>query len=266
MTRTVIALRRALLAGKAVRSRTFLATVVLASAGIATATAPAATRSVDLGTAESFAVLAGSTVTNTGPSLITGDLGVWPGLAVTGFPPGLVTGGTIHSGDAVAKNAQQDLTTAYNDAAGRTPATVIPTQLGGRVLKAGVYRTPAGTLQLTGTLTLDAENNPSAVFVFQAASTLTTATASRVELINGAQPCNVFWQIGSSATIGPTTTFVGNILALTSISLQSEATVNGRALARNGAVTLINNRITKSTCSPAAPPPAPPPPGSMLTW
>jgi Ice-binding-like len=139
---------------------------------------------VGLGTAQAFAVLAGSTVTNTGPSTLFGDLGVSPGTAVTGFPPGTVNG-TIHAADAVAGQAQSDLTTAYNDAAGRTPPLAVPADLGGLTLTAGVYKS-GSSLGLTGTLTLDAQGNPNAVFVFQAASTLITASGSSVKLINGA--------------------------------------------------------------------------------
>jgi uncharacterized repeat protein (TIGR01451 family) len=202
---------------------------------------------VDLGTAGSFAVLGGSTVTNTGPSVLNGDLGVSPGAAITGFPPGLVNGAT-HSADAVAGQAQTDVTTAYNDAAGRTPFTVNPPDIGGQTLPAGVYQS-ATSLGLTGDVTLDAAGDPGAVFIFQAGSTLTTASGSRVLLINGASPCNVFWQVGSSATFGTSTTFNGNVLALTSISATTGANFTGRLLARNGAVTLDTNVVTRSPCT-----------------
>jgi hypothetical protein len=202
---------------------------------------------VGLGTADSFAVLAGSTVTNTGPTVINGDLGLAPGTAVPGFPPGLVNG-TIHVADAVAVQAKTDLVTAYNDAAGRLPALAIPADLGGLTLTAGVYKR-ASSLGLTGALTLDAQGNPNAVFVFQAGSTLITDSASEVNLINGAQPCNVFWQVGSSATLGTTTSFAGNILALASISMNNGVTLQGRAFARNGAVTLINDTINIARCA-----------------
>jgi hypothetical protein len=171
---------------------------------------------VGLGTASSFAVLAGSTVTNTGLSVINGDLGVSPGTAVTGFPPGTVVGGgSIHAGDAVAGTAQADLTTAYNDAAGRAPDQNLTGQdLGGQTLTAGVYKFDSSA-GLTGALTLDGQGNPGAVFIFQIGSTLTTASASSVTVINSGRSCNVFWQVGSSATLGTGTQFVGNILALT---------------------------------------------------
>ena len=229
-----------------------LLVALLVTAGLASS-AQAAT--VPLGTADSFAVLAGSTVTNTGPSVISGDLGLSPGTAVTGFPPGTVNAGTIHAADAVAGQAKADLVTGYNDAAGRPSTATISADLAGRTLTPGVY-TSASSLGLSGDLTLDAQGDPNAVFVFQAGSTLTAGSASRVLLVGGAQPCNVFWQVGSSATIGTSSAFVGNILALTSISMTTGATLNGRALARNGAVTLDTNTITKATCAAATTPPA----------
>jgi len=199
--------------------------------------------SVNLGTAGSYAVLAGSTVTNTGSSVLTGNLGVWPGTAVTGFPPGLVVGGTIHAGDAAAAQAQRDLTTAYNQAMGLTPTSILTGNLGGLVLTPGVYRF-ASSAQLTGTLTLNNLGNPNALFVFQIGSTLTTASNSSVIFSNSLTDSNVYWQVGSSATLGTTTAFQGNILALTSITLNTGATIGcGSALARNGAVTLDSNVI-----------------------
>jgi hypothetical protein len=228
---------KATLAGGAV-----LTALVLGASGAQAAQAP-----VGLGTADSFAILAGQTVTNTGPSTVNGDLGVSPGTAVTGFPPGTVNG-TVHAADAVAGQAQLDLTTAYNDAAGRTPPAAVTADLGGQRLTSGVYNS-ATSLGLTGALTLDAQGDPNAVFVFQAGSTLTTASASHVNLVNGAQACNVFWQIGSSATLGSASVFTGNILALTSIAINNGVTVNGRALARNGSVTLIDDTITAAHCA-----------------
>ncbi len=208
--------------------------------------AQAAQAPVGLGTATSYAILAGSTVTNTGETTISGDLGVSPGAAVTGFPPGLVTGGVQHVADAQALQAQADLTTAYVDAAGRTPVSAIPVELAGQTLQPGVYS--GDTLGITGELTLDAAGDPNAVFVFKAASTLITGPGSVVNLINGASSCNVFWQITSSATIGAGSTFRGTVMALTSISLNAGATVDGRMLARNGSVTLITNTIRSSPC------------------
>lgn len=209
---------------------------------------PAAAQ-ISLGTADSFGVLAGSTVTNTGASVVGGNLGVSPGTAITGFPPGIVTPpGTINSANAVAAQAQTDLTAAYVAIAG-TPALVDLTgqDLGGLTLGPGVYSF-ASSAQLTGTLTLDAAGNPNAVFIFKIGSTLTTATGSSVNVINGGSACNIFWQVGSSATLGTTTVFAGNILALTSITLNTGASLSGKALARNGAVTLAGNAI--SVCIP----------------
>jgi type VI secretion system secreted protein VgrG len=203
-----------------------------------------------LGTAENFAVLGGSTVTNTGSSVLTGDLGVWPGLAITGFPPGVVNG-TTHAGDAVALQAQSDLVTAYNDLAGQACDTDLTSQnLGGLTLTPGAYCFSTSA-QLTGTLTLDAQGDPNAVFVFQIGSTLTTASSSVVQLINGGSNCNVFWQIGTSATLGSGSTLAGSILALTSITLNTSASVSGQLLARNGAVTLDTNSV--SVCIPVCP-------------
>jgi uncharacterized protein with beta-barrel porin domain len=205
-----------------------------------------------LGTAASFGVLAGSTVTNTvTPTVINGDVGVWSGTAVTGFPPGIVVGGTIHAGDAVAQQAQSDDTTAYNILAGMPVTQNLTGQdLGGKTLIAGVYGYTS-TAQLTGTLTLDGQGNPNSVFIIKVASGLTTATASKIVLINGAQGGNVFFQVGSSAVLGVSTMFVGDILALTSITLDTGASINcGDALAQTGAVTLDNNVI--SICKLAA--------------
>ena len=214
--------------------------------GLVAAGNVAASSAIGLGTAGQFAVLGGSTVTNTGPSVINGDLGSSPTPSITGFPPGVVNG-TIHA-DAVAAQGQADLTTAYNNAAGQSCNVNLTGQdLGGMTLTSGVYcfDSSAG---LTGALTLNAEGVAGSRFIFQVGSALTTASSSSVNMINGARPCNVFWQIGSSATIGTSTSFVGNIMALTSITMTTGATLKGRALARNGAVTLDTNVITKSAC------------------
>ncbi len=221
----------------------FFATGVTASAAIVA--------TVDLGTASADAVLAGSTVTNTGATTLDGSLGLSPGTAVTGFPPGLVLapGTTNIYPDPVAQQAQIDLTAAYTDAAARTIDATTTADLVGLNLQSGVYAGPAKSpLSLTGALTLDGAGDPTSVFIFQTDSTLSTSAGSTINLINGAQACNVFWQVGSSATLNTGSQFTGNILALTSITVTSGVTVNGRALARNGAVTLDNDTFTEPTC------------------
>ena len=215
--------------------------------------------SVPLGTAANFAVLAGSTVTNAGASVIRGDVGVSPGSAVTGFGPGtVVPPSVIYRGGPIALQAKNDLTTAYNNVAGRSLSEAVFADLGGRTLAPGVYSS-ASSLALNGDLTLDAKGDPNAEFVFQAGSTLLvgTTTVSHVRLINGAQASNVYWQVGSSATIGVGSAFAGNILALTSITMKTSATLDGRALAQNGAVTLDTTTITTPAIAPV-PPPQPP--------
>lgn len=215
-----------------------------------------------LGTAQSFAVLGGSTVTNTGPSVITGNLGVSPGAAVIGFPPGTVTG-TIHAANAVALQAQNDVITQYNALAGAACSADLTGQnLGGLTLVSGVYCF-SSSAQLTGTLTLNAQGNANATFIFKTGSTLTSASGSAVVLINGGNPCGVAWQIGSSATLGTTTSFIGNLIALTSITLNTGANIIGRALARNGAVTLDTNNISFAPCAAGG---GPPPVPTLTTW
>ncbi|WUO17619.1 ice-binding family protein [Streptomyces sp. NBC_00289] len=211
-------------------------------------------------TLATYGVLGGATVTNTGPTVVEGlNVGVSPGTAITGFPPGVVTPpGTLHAADAHAGQAKIELTTAYNQAAGQSLDPVVyndaPHEFGGEVLTPGLYRANSSA-QITGTLTLDAQGNPDAVWVFQIGSTLTTAAQnSTVSLVNGASPCNVFWQVGSSATLGTNTSFVGTILANTSISATTGATINGRLLADaggtgDGAVTLDTNRIFLGPCA-----------------
>jgi hypothetical protein len=214
---------------------------------------------VPLGTASSFAVLGGSTVTNTGPTVVSGDLGLTPGSSVTGFPPGSVVGGAIHVNDSIAMQAQNDLTTAYNNAAGRLNPTTVSGDIGGQTFFPGVYNS-GSTLMITGSVVLDGQGNSGAVFIFQVGSALTTLSGSHVILINGATPANVFWQVTASATLGTGSSFQGNILALQSITATTGATILGRLLARNAAVTLDSNTIT-APGSINAPPPSGPPGG-----
>lgn len=211
----------------------------------------AAEAKVDLGASETYSVLAGQTVTNTGSSVLSNDLGVSPGTAITGFPPGLVLGST-HAADANASLAQSDLVKAYDDAASRAPTEVVSGDLVGRTLVGGVYKSDS-SLDLNGTVTLDAQGDSSTVWIFQVGSALTTGSASNVALVNGASACNVYWQVGSSATLGTASSFKGSILALTSISVTTDATVEGRTLARNGAVTLDNNVFVNPVCAAAVP-------------
>ena len=225
-----------------------------------------------LGTAGNYAVLAAATITNTGPSWITGKLALSPGSSVIGFPPGTV--GAQDKTNGAALQARNDAKAAYTNAAGQIPFVTLSADLGGQTLVPGIYRY-ASSAGLTGTLTL----NGGGVYIFQIGSTLTTASSSRVVLINGAQPCDIFWQIGSSATIGGSTAFVGTILANTSITMVTAATLNGRALAGvgaspgsdSGALTLDTNRIIQPSGCPGGftasyPTPAyvPPPAGNIL--
>lgn len=204
---------------------------------------------VNLGNAQSFAVLASQTVTNTGTSTIGGDVGVSPGTAITGFPPGVITGAYgLHSNTAAAIAAMADLGAAYTDAAGRAPADeTAHADLSGLTLAPGLYS--GGALSNTGTLTLDGEGDANSVWIFQAASTLITSPNSTVMLIGDANPCNVFWQVGSSATLDTDSTFVGTVMAQTSIAANNGATIQGRLLALTGEVTLINNTVDAAVCA-----------------
>jgi len=218
-----------------------------------------------LGAAGSYAVVGASTVTNTGPTVVNGDLGVSPGSAVVGFPPGIVTG-TINAANAASLAAQNSITTAYNALAGQAcNVNLTGIDLGGLTLTPAAYCF-SSSAQLTGTLTLDALGNPGAVWVFQIGSTLTTASGSRVIFINGGQSCGAFWQVGSSATLGTTTTFSGNVLALASITLTTGATSSGALFARNGAVTLDTNVVSVVGSCGSGPQPSPTPfPGPVPT-
>ena len=235
----------------------FLAVVL---AGTVLAAAP-----VNLGEAKTFAVLAGTTITNTGATTITGDVGLHPGSAAPGFNT-VTLDGAKHLGDDVALSAKNALVTAYDEAAGAKPAKPVKSDLGGETLTSGVYA--SATLGLTGVLTLDGPGP----YIFQAGSTLITAPGSSVKLINGASACEVYWQVGSSATLDTTTSFKGTIMALTSITLNKGVTLQGRALAREGAVTMINDTIDISPCAvpspsagPSATPRATPKPGTNPT-
>jgi hypothetical protein len=208
-----------------------------------TAATTAGQAPVALGAASTFAVLAASTVTSTGGTTVNGDLGLSPGTAVSGFPPGIVNG-TIHAADAAAAQAQLDLATAYNDAAGRTVGAItLAGNLGGLTLTPALYKSTSSLEISSGNLTLDAQGDANAVFIFQMASTLTTTVGRQVILSGGAKAANVFWQVGSSATLGTGSVFKGNILASASISVMTGAAVEGRLLARTAAVTLDENII-----------------------
>jgi hypothetical protein len=237
-----------------------LASVLFVVAGMFTAGNQAAHAigvAVPLGAAGSFSALGGQSVTNTGPSVLSGDLGVSPGSSITGFggPPTEGSyGGALHQTDAVASNAQNDLTTAYNNAAGQAKDVDLtsPGDLGGLTLVGGVYKA-SSSVGLTGTLSLDAQGNPDTVWIFQIGSTLTTASNSSISFVNGVgSPCNVFWQVGSSAELGTNSDFVGTLMAFTSITATTGVDVIGRLLARNASVTLDTNDITNPTCAPPA--------------
>jgi hypothetical protein len=206
-----------------------------------TNTPPGGSGGVSLGAASSFGVLAGQSVTNSGATTINADLGIWPGNTLTGAPTVI---GTTHLADTTAQSAQGALTAAYNDAAGRAAGSTIAGDLGGLTLAPGVYKSTS-TLQITSAdVTLDAGGNANGVYIFQIASSLTVDVGRQVILSGGAQPSNVFWQVGSSATLNTNSSVSGSILALTTISMGTGATLNGRALARNGSVTLLANTIT----------------------
>ena len=230
----------------------FKCSILSLFASLATHCAFAGPLPIDLGAAGSFAVLAGSEVTNTGATVVNGDLGVWPNDTVTGFPSGLVVNGNIHAGDLAAMQAQSALTAAYQAASGETGALSLTGQdLGGMTLAPGVYGF-SSSAQLTGTLTLNAANLTDAVFIFQIGSSLTTASDAVVQLLNFGAGDQVIWQVGSSATLGSGTSFAGDILALTSITLDNGANMTcGGALAINGAVTLQDNDILSpgASCS-----------------
>ncbi len=222
-----------------------LAGNALASKLVWSFTTSSVEQGVVLGAAASYAVLAGATVVSTGPTVINGNLGLSSGSAVEGFPPGTLNG-TQHVSDLDAVQAKVDLTTAYNDAAGRSGAPIsVSGNLGGQTLTPGLYKSTDGLEISSGDLTLDAQGDPNAVFIFQMAVTLSTTSGRQVILSGGAKPANIFWQVGTSATIGTTSVFKGNIMADQSVDLKTGATLDGRALARIGEVTLDSNTVTR---------------------
>lgn len=208
-----------------------------------TASQPAIRR----GTTSKFAILSGTTITNTGNTTINGDIGLHPGTGFTG-QSSVTINGVVYLADSVANTAKNNLVTAYNDVSSRTNVNRISSELGNKTILPGTYDSTDGTFEITGTLTLDAKNNPNAVFVFKTSSTLITASDSKINLINGANVCQIFWQVGSSATLGTNSHFMGSIYALSSITANTGATISGQLLARNGAVTLDGNTITNIVC------------------
>jgi hypothetical protein len=203
--------------------------------------------SVSMGTdASTLAILAGTSITNTGATTISGDMGLSPGTSVGGFPPGILTG-TLHINDAIANQAKLDLTAAYDDAAGRTATDIVTLSgnIGGLTLTPGLYKSTSSLAISSGDLTFDAKGNANAVFIIQIASSLTTTSGRKVILSGSAQAANIFWQVGSSATFGTTSVFKGTIMAMQSITFNTGATLDGRALARTGGVTMAGNAIVK---------------------
>jgi hypothetical protein len=196
---------------------------------------------VSLGAASSFGVLAGQSVSNSGASMVSADLGVWPGNTLTGAPG---VSGTTHLGDPTAQSAQGALTAAYNDAAGRAAGSTLNGDLGGMTLAPGVYKATSSMEITSADVTLDAGGNSNAVYIFQIASSFTVGVGRQVILSGGADSSRIFWQVGSSATLNSNSNVSGNILALTTISMGTGATLNGRALARNASVTLLTNNVT----------------------
>jgi hypothetical protein len=201
---------------------------------------------VAMGAAVNLAILAGTAVSNTGATVITGDLGLSPGTSVGGFPPGILNG-TLHINDAIATQAKLDLTAAYNDVAGRTATDIVTLSgnIGGLTLTPGLYKSTSSLAISSGDLTFDAKGNPNAIFIIQIASSLTVTSGRKVFLAGGASAANIFWQVGSSATFGTTSDFKGTVLAMQSVTFNTGAKLNGRALARSGAVAMAGNTIVK---------------------
>lgn len=201
---------------------------------------------IAMGAAANLAILAGTAVSSTGATIITGDLGLSPGTSVGGFPPGILNG-TLHINDAIATQAKLDLTAAYNNAAGRTATDIVTLSgnIGGLTLTPGLYKSTSSLAISSGDLTFDAKGNANAVFIIQIASSLTTTSGRKVFLAGGASASNIYWQVGSSATFGTTSAFKGTVLAMQSITFNTGATLNGRALARSGAIVMAGNTIVK---------------------
>jgi hypothetical protein len=243
---SLAASRRPLLRAGRRTFRAGLLSLALLSMLLFASSAMGATATVGLGSAASFSVLGGSTVTNTGPTTMFGDLGLSPGSSVTGAPHVL---GQTHVADAVAIGAKNALTTSYNDAAGRPSNGSAGTDLAGQTFLTGVHTASSSLLLSSGSVTLDAQGDPNAVFIFQIGSTLITGSSTTVLLVNGAQACNVFWQVGSSATLGTGTRFVGTIMAAGNITANTAATIHGRLLAQIEAVNMDTNTITTSNCA-----------------
>jgi len=223
-------------------------------------TSSAVTPTIRPGSTTTFGVLAATTITNTGPTVISGtaggDVGLFPGSSFTGSTT-VTMSGVQHIADAVANTAQTDLVTAFNDISAPTPVVLATPELASKTVTPGTYSASGGTFANSGSLVLDAQGDPNAVFIFQAASTLITSAGSTMSLLNGAQACNVYWKVGSSATLGTNSTFIGKIMALTSITANSGASIQGQLLARTGAVNLNANTITNSSCVTPTPTPTP---------
>ena len=246
--------------GQKVRLFAAIGTLPLLAIFIYPSATSAATPTITPGTTTSYAVLAATTITNTGPTTLSGtagaDMGLAPGSAVTGGST-ITTSGVQHIADAPATTAQTDLVTAFNNISAPTPTVLASPELASHVITPGTYSTGSGAFANSGALTLDAQGDANAVFIFQAASTLITTAGSTMTLVNGAQACHVYWAVGSSATLGTNSTFVGHIYALTSITANSGANVQGQLLARTGAVNLNANIISNSACVTPTPTPTP---------
>lgn len=232
------------------RFKSLLLTPLLITMVAVPTTIVTAEQRVKVGTTYNFAVLAGTTITNAGTTSINGSVGLFPGTAFTG-QEGVEVNGEVQLAKAAALQVKNDLVTTYNDVDDRQNVKRIPTELGGTTLTPGTYDSASGTFEITGNLTLDAQGDPNAVFIFKMASTLVTASGSSVTPINNAQLCQTFWKVGSSATLGTNSYIVGHVVALTSITANTGAKVKGQLFARNGAVTLDSNTISNRASMPS---------------